>query len=292
MGRPMTKNLLKKGHEVIVYDIVASAVEEMLKEGAGAETSPAKLAGRVEVLITILPNAAIVADVITGENGVLAGAEAGLIVVDMSSVGPSDTRKMARAAAQKGVAYMDAPVSGGVPGAVAGRLTIMAGGNKEDFEKVRPVFECLGEKIYHVGEVGSGDAIKIVNNILLGTNMAAAAEALVLGVKVGLKPEIILDIINSSSGQSYALRTRGQNIILTGRFNGGFAIDLQAKDLDLALQLGRENEVPLLMGGLARQIFGLAKAHGFGSQDIGAVIRVLEEATGVEVRGKEELEES
>ncbi|MBE3572981.1 MAG: NAD(P)-dependent oxidoreductase [Moorella humiferrea] len=284
MGRPMALNLIKKGHELVVNDVVPAAVDELVKAGARAGATPAAVAGQVEVLITMLPNAAIVASVMTGENGVLAGARPGLVVVDMSSVGPGDSRKMAALAAQKQVAYLDAPVSGGVTGAVAGKLTIMAGGSREDFLKVKPVLECMGEKIYHVGDVGAGDAMKIVNNLLLGINMAAVAEALVLGIKAGLTPEVMLEIIGNSSGQSYAFKAKVPNFILPGRFEPGFAIDLQAKDLDLALQTARENDVPLMLGGLARQVFALARARGLGGQDIAAVIKVWEEATGAEVR--------
>ncbi|BCV23079.1 NAD(P)-dependent oxidoreductase [Moorella sp. Hama-1] len=284
MGRPMALNLIKKGHELVVSDIVPAAVGELVSAGARAGETPAAVAGQVEVLITMLPNAAIVAGVMTGEKGVLAGARPGLVVIDMSSVGPGDSRKMAAAAAKKQVAYLDAPVSGGVAGAKAGKLTIMVGGPEEVFWQVKPVLECLGEKIYHVGDVGAGDAVKVVNNLLLGINMAAVAEALVLGAKAGLKPEVMLEIIGNSSGQSYAFKAKVPNFVLPGRFEPGFAIDLQAKDLDLALQTARENDVPLMLGGLARQVYALARARGLGGQDIAAVIKVWEEATGAEVR--------
>lgn len=284
MGRPMALNLIKKGHELVVNDVIPAAVEELVKAGARAGETPAAVAGQVEVLITMLPNAAIVAGVMMGEKGVLAGARPGLVVIDMSSVGPSDSRKMAEVATKKQVAYLDSPVSGGVAGARAGKLTIMVGGPEEVFWQVKPVLECLGEKIYHVGDVGAGDAVKVVNNLLLGINMAAVAEALVLGVKAGLKPEVMLEIIGNSSGQSYAFKAKVANFVLPGRFEPGFAIDLQAKDLDLALQTARENDVPLMLGGLVRQVYALARARGLGGQDIAAVIRVWEEATGAEVR--------
>jgi 2-hydroxymethylglutarate dehydrogenase len=284
MGRPMALNLLKRGQELVVNDIIPEAVAELVRAGARAGASPAAVAGQVEVLITMLPNAAIVAGVMTGENGVLAGARPGLAVVDMSSVGPGDSRRLAAMAAQKQVAYLDAPVSGGVRGAAAGQLTIMAGGSEEDFLKVKPVLECLGEKIYHVGAVGAGDAVKIVNNLLLGINMAAVAEALVLGVKAGLKPEAMLAIIGNSSGESYAFKAKVPNFVLPGRFEAGFALALQAKDLDLALQTAREHGVPLLLGGLARQVYSLAQARGLGEKDMSAVIKIWEEATGAEVR--------
>ncbi|MGI9860765.1 NAD(P)-dependent oxidoreductase [Moorella naiadis] len=284
MGRPMALNLIKNGHELVVNDVIPVAVEELVKAGARAGETPAVVAGQVDVLITMLPNAAIVAGVMAGEKGVFAGARPGLVVIDMSSVGPGDSRKMATLAAQKQIAYLDAPVSGGVSGARAGKLTIMVGGPEEVFNQVKPVLECLGAKIYHVGESGAGDAVKVVNNLLLGINMAAVAEALVLGAKAGLKPEVMWEIIGSSSGQSYAFQAKVPNFVLPGRFEPGFAIDLQAKDLDLALQTARENDVPLMLGGLARQVYALARARGLGSQDIAAVIKVWEEAAGVEVR--------
>lgn len=289
MGRPMALNIIKKGHQLVAYDIVPAAVEKLVKEGAKPATTPAEVARQVDFLITMLPNASIVADIMTREDGILAGACPELVVIDMSSVGPGDSRRMAELTAKKQVAYLDAPVSGGVAGAAAGKLTIMVGGSKDAYLKAKPVLECLGEKIYHVGDIGSGDAVKVINNLLLGINMAGVAEAMVLGVKAGLEPKVILEIISSSSGQSYAFNKKVPDFILPGRFEPGFTIDLQSKDLDLALQTARENDVPLMLGSVARQVYALARAQGLGGMDISAVIKIWEEACGAEVRyGPEE----
>ncbi|MGB9859601.1 MAG: 3-hydroxyisobutyrate dehydrogenase [Moorellaceae bacterium] len=284
MGRPMARNILRRGYPLAVYDVLPEAVAELVKEGAAEAASPAALAAQVDMVITMLPHAGIVAEVLQGERGVFAGAREGLLIVDMSSVSPGDTRRMAREAAARGLRYLDAPVSGGVSGAASGKLTIMVGGREEDYRECLPVLQCIGEKIYHVGDVGAGDAVKLVNNLLLGINMVGVAEALVLGVKAGLKPEVLLEIISNSSGQSYAFKAKVPGFILQGHFEPGFAIELQHKDLDLALQTGKEYNVPLLLGGLAYQIYTLAKSKGWGGQDISAVIKIWEEAAGTEVR--------
>ena len=284
MGKPMATNLLNAGYELAVYDINQEAVSELVALGAAAAASPAEAARGKDVVITMLPNAKIVAATMEGPGGVFAGAEPGTIIIDMSSVAPGDTRAMAAKAEKLGLAYLDAPVSGGVAGAAKGTLTIMVGGPEETVARVRAIFEVLGQKIYHVGPVGSGDAVKIVNNLLLGINMAAVAEALVLGVKCGLKPEVLYDIISVSSGSSYALQAKVPNFVLKGNFEPGFAVDLQYKDLELAVQTGKELQVPLYLTNGAQQVYETSRAAGLGRKDISAVIQLWEKLVGVEVR--------
>ena len=285
MGKPMAANLLKAGHELYVFDVVAAAVAEMAAQGAKECRSPKELAQAVDVVITMLPNSKIVETTLIGENGLLAGGRPGQVIVDMSSVAAGSTRQMAKVAGEKGIGYVDAPVSGGVVGATAGTLTIMAGGEPEAFKVVEPVLQCMGKKIHHVGGVGAGDAMKVVNNLLLGANMAAVAEALVLGVKSGLDPQVMLKIIKGSSGNSYALEAKTANFILKNQFAAGFAVDLQYKDLELATETAKNLGMPLPMGNLAQQIFEMARAKGFGREDISAVVKIWEELAGVEVRG-------
>lgn len=284
MGKPMTTNLLRAGYDLTVYDINQEAVQELVALGARAAASPAQLAQGKDVVITMLPNAKIVATTMEGPEGVFAGAAPGTIIIDMSSVAPGDTKNMAAKAEKLGLSYLDAPVSGGVAGAAKGTLTIMVGGPAETVNRVKEILEVLGQKIYHVGPVGSGDAVKVVNNLLLGINMAAVAEALVLGVKCGLDPEVLFEIISASSGSSYALQAKVPNFVLKGNFEPGFAVDLQYKDLELAVQTGKELQVPLYLTNGAQQIYEAARAAGLGRKDISAVIRLWEKLVGVEVR--------
>lgn len=284
MGKPMALNLLKAGYELHVFDINEAAVAELVAKGALKAQSPAQLAEEVDVVITMLPNFQIVSQIMTGPDGVFAGAKEGTIIIDMSSVAPGQTKVLAQAAQERGFAYVDAPVSGGVAGAEKGSLTIMVGGEEEIVAKVNPIFQVLGSKVFHVGPVGSGDAVKLVNNLLLGVNMAAVAEALILGVKAGLKPEVLSEIISVSSGRSYAFEAKVPNFILQGNFEAGFAIDLQYKDLELAVQTAKELNVPLYLTNVAQQIYETAKAEGLGRKDISAVIQVWEKLLHCEVR--------
>lgn len=284
MGKPMALNLLKAGHELYVFDVVAAAVADMTAQGGQACTTPKELAQKTDVVITMLPNAKIVESTLTGENGLLAGSRPGQVFIDMSSVSAGSTQQMAKRAKEKGVGYVDAPVSGGVVGATAGTLTIMVGGELDDVQKILPILQAMGKNINHVGGVGAGDSIKVVNNLLLGINMAAVAEALVLGVKSGLSPQVMLDIIKGSSGRSYALEAKTPGFIMKNNFAAGFAIDLQYKDLELATETAKSLGMPLPLGAMAQQIFEMARAKGLGREDISAVIKVWEELVGVQVR--------
>ncbi len=285
MGKHMSANLLKNGYTLHVYDVVPEAIEEIVRLGGLRCSSPKEIAQKADIVITMLPNAQIVESVMTGDNGLLAGGREGQIFIDMSSVAPHSTKKMAGLADKKGIKYMDAPVSGGVTGAEAGTLTIMVGGDEEIFKKVKPILESLGKNIRLIGEVGSGDAVKIVNNLLLGSSMAALAEALVLGLKAGLKPETMYEVIKSSSGRSYALEAKVPDFIFKGEFKKGFPIDLQYKDLELAVETAKNLGVPLPMTNNAQQIYELARVKGLGREDISAVIKVWEDMLGVQVRG-------
>ncbi len=284
MGKPMARNLLKAGYSVSVYDLMEANVNELAAEGAIPCKTNLELAASVDVIFASLPNAAIVASVMAGPSGVISACKPGATIIDMSSVSPSSTRKMAKLATDKGVNYVDAPVSGGTAGAAAGTLTIMVGADDAVFEKIKPILEVIGKNIYHVGGTGLGDAIKIVNNLLLGCNMVSLAEALVLGAKCGLKPETMRDIISVSSGNSYALGAKLDKFIMAGDFSGGFMTDLQYKDLGLALESAKEVAMPLPMTAVATEVFEMARAAGLGREDMSSVIKVWEQLCGVEIR--------
>lgn len=280
MGAPMAKKLVNVYETVYVYDIEEQARKNLEEQGAIACTTIAQLAKNAEIILCSLPNSSIVEHIMTGEEGVFAYAEEGTIVIDLSSVSPTCTIKMEKLAEQHHCFYADAPVSGGVTGAANATLTIMAGAKPEVMEKIKPVLSHLGKNIYHVGDTGSGDSIKIVNNLLLGCNMAAVAEALLLGQKSGLSLETILEIVKVSSGNSYVFGAKVENFIMKQQYEGGFAIQLQHKDLNLALELAGELEVELPLVKLSSDIYQRVMEAGLGKKDISYLVPFSEEKSG------------
>lgn len=284
MGRPMAKNVRKAGFDLAVCDVNQEAVNEMTALGAVAKATAAEVAAESDIICTSLPNSSILKSVVLGPDGIINGIKAGALVVDLSSVEPAVARDLSGALKAKGASLIDAPVSGGVSGAAAGTLTIMVGASDQELAQATPVLKAIGKTISHVGQVGSGQAMKLVNNLLLGANMAAVAEALTLGAKLGLAPGTMIDIIGQSSGRSYALEAKAPNFILKGNFAPGFAVDLQYKDLELAVSTAKSLAQPLPMANAAQQIFEIARAKGWGREDISAIIKFFEEMAGVEVR--------
>lgn len=276
MGLPMAQNLVNAGMVVYGYDVSEKQREAFYQSGGIACDTLQEAVKDVEVVLTSLPNSSIVESIMLAEDGVLKQCKSGCCIVDMSSVGPATSRKIYEIAKEYGIRYADAPVSGGVGGATNGTLTIMFGGEKETWEKVQPVLEILGKKLVYVGEIGSGDAIKLVNNLMLGCNMAAIAEALTLGKQLGLSLETMRDIISSSSGNSYAFTAKMEKFIIPGQFEGGFATDLQYKDLNLALEAGKETLVPLPMTAAATQVFEASRSMGNGKKDMSSAVLVWE----------------
>lgn len=288
MGRPMTLNLLKAGHNLTVFarHPEKADVQEVLQAGAKLAASPRMVAMASEVVITMVPNSVQVEEVVTGPHGILEGARKGLIIIDMSTIAPATSRKMTTLAEAKGAHFLDAPVSGGSQGAVNGTLTIMVGGKKEVFEQALPVLEGMGKKehIFYVGPSGAGEIVKLVNNVLAGTIAASIAEAFVLGVKAGVDVETIAKVIGVSSGASWQLANQFPMRAFNGSFKPGFMTDLLHKDLGLALDLAAENETMVAMTAIARQMYEMARAAGYGKDDYTALLKVLEQMAGVEVR--------
>lgn len=282
MGFPITKCLLKAGFEVYAFDVAEKTLDEAAANGAHPCPDVAKVGAEAETILCSLPNAAIVESVM---QEALAGEELKAKVwIDLSSIAPESAKKFARMAAGRGIEYMDCPVSGGVHGAESGTLTIMAGGPEETLEKARPALEAIGKKIYHVGGVGAGSGMKMVNNFMLGCNMAAAAEALVMGSKIGLDLDTMYEIVKNSSGRSFIIENKIPNFISKRRFEGGFAIDLAYKDLGLAMETAKHLSMPVCMGSMAVQMFETARAKGYGREDITALLKVEEELMDVEVK--------
>ena len=288
MGRPMTLNLLKAGHQVTIFarHPQKPEVQEVVNAGAQLAPSPRAVAMASEIVITMVPNSMQVEEVVAGPQGIFEGARKGLIIIDMSTIAPSVSRKLAQDATGYGAHFLDAPVSGGSQGAVNGALTIMVGGEHEIFEQALPVLEAMGKKenIFHVGLNGTGEVVKIVNNILCGAIAASIAESFVLGVKAGADVETMAKVIGVSSGASWQLSNQFPLRAFNGSFQPGFMTDLLHKDLGLALDLAAENTTPVAMTALTRQMFEMARAEGFGREDYTSLLKVLERMAGVEVR--------
>jgi 3-hydroxyisobutyrate dehydrogenase len=286
MGKPMARNVLRAGFPLTIYARHPERAQEILAEGAVLVGSPAEVGRNADVVITMLPNAPEVEEVVAGADGVLQGAPAGTVVVDMSTIAPAAARGLAQTCAAHGVAFLDAPVSGGSIGAERGTLTIMAGGDAAAFERCRPVLEAMGraENIFHVGPSGTGQVVKLANNVLCGVIAAANAEALVLGVSAGVDVLTLAKIIGVSSGANWQLSNVFPLRVWDGSFTPGFMTDLLLKDLGLALDLGAENGVPMRLTDLAQAMYEQVRAAGHGRDDYSAVVEQIEEAAGVKVR--------
>ncbi len=290
MGRPMVLNLLKAGHAVTIFarHPEKPEVQEVLQAGAKQAPSPRAVAMASNIVITMVPNSPQVEEVVAGPQGILEGARKGLIIIDMSTIAPTVSRALAEKAAAQGVHFLDAPVSGGSQGAVNGTLTIMVGGEQQIFEQVKPVLEVMGKKenIFYVGSVGSGEVVKLVNNILCGSIAAAIAESFVLGVKAGADVDTMAKIIGVSTGASWQLANQFPLRAFNGSFQPGFMTDLLYKDLGLALDLARESHSPDEIIALTRKLYEKAREAGYGHDDYTSLLKVLEQQAGVEVRGK------
>jgi 3-hydroxyisobutyrate dehydrogenase len=290
MGRPMTLNLLKAGHQVTIFARHPEKVEvqEVIDAGAKLAATPRMVAMASDIVITMLPSSPQVEEVVSGPQGILEGSRNGLIIVDMSTIAPATSRKLAQQAAERGAHFLDAPVSGGTQGAANATLTIIVGGDREVFEQARPVLEAMGKKenIFYVGASGAGQVVKIVNQLLVGAIAASTAEALTLGVKAGVEVETMAKIIGVSTGASWQLANQFPLRAFNGTFQPGFMTDLLHKDLGLGLELAAENEVPLPVAALTRQLYEMARAEGYARNDYTAVLKVFEQLAGVEVRTK------
>ena len=283
MGKPMAINLLKKGFELTVHNRSRGVVDELVGMGAAPAGSPREVAAAAEIVLTCLPTPAAVESVFLGPDGLIPAARPGQILVDHSTVSPTTSRKLFAAAAERGAHFLDAPVSGGVPRAEAGTLTIMGGGEAQQFLRARPVLEALGDKVVLAGGSGSGSVVKLTNQLLVGVHQAAAVEALVFGVKAGADPRVLHDVIASSFGAS-AMFNRTVPLVLERRFGPSTDVGILCKDLELITGFGKEISTRLLMGALAEQIFQEGRALGLGDSDIASLVQPLERIAGVEVK--------
>jgi 2-hydroxy-3-oxopropionate reductase len=279
MGAPMARNLLAAGHDLVVYSRSPGPVEALQRDGAQAAEGPSEVARRGDVVITMLPDSPAVQDVVLGEDGVLAGAREGALLIDMSTIHPTVAIEVARAAAERGVAAIDAPVSGGDVGAKEGTLSIMVGGRTEDVERARPLLEVLGKTIVHVGEAGAGQVVKACNQVVVALTIAAVSEALVLGSKAGVEPDRILDVLGGGLAANKVMEVRRRNF-LEHDFTPGFRIDLHHKDLNIALESGDAYGVPLPVTAAVQQLLRALRASGHGGDDHSGLLQIVEELAG------------
>ncbi|QQE75073.1 2-hydroxy-3-oxopropionate reductase [Brevibacillus composti] len=280
MGKPMAKNLLKKGYDVTVYDINEQAVEELTMDGAVGAFSPREVAIASALIITMLPNNEIVKNVILGENGIIHGAKAGTIVVDMSSISPVVSKELALALREKGVEMLDAPVSGGEPKAVDGTLAIMAGGDPETFKRAEPVLACMGKEVTWVGENGCGTMTKLANQIIVNVNIAAMSEALVLAAKAGIDIEKMYQAIRSGLAGSAVLDAKVP-LILERNFQAGGRIDINLKDLTNVKEAAEAIAAPIPLTRQVLDIFHALQAEGKQADDHAGIVQYYEKQAGV-----------
>lgn len=280
MGFPIAQNLLKGGARLFAYNRSWEKTQRLAGFGAVPCQNIREAVSPCELVFTCLPNAAAVEQVMLSPGGVLESCAPDTAIVDLSSVSPETSRKLYGLAKERGLSYADAPVSGGVHGAEEGALTVMFGGDEDVYHRLLPTLRLFGKKILRIGPIGSGNAVKIVNNLLLGCNMAAVAEALALGRQMGLSLETMKEVIGGSSGNSYVFTAKMDSYILPKSYEGGFAADLQQKDLRLALDSGADQKVPMPMTAAAAQIYAAARSLGNGRKDISSIVEVWETLTG------------
>ena len=283
MGKPMVRNLMNAGNSVTVYDIVGTAVEEMATEGAIPASSSSEVASKNPLIITMVPDSADSEAAILGANGVLEGAASGSVVIDMSSIAPASSQKIAVGCEAQGVDFLDAPVSGGEPGAISGTLAIMVGGKKDVYDKYADVFAPMGNATF-CGDYGAGNTTKLANQIMVAINIAAVGEALVLAKKAGLDPNVVFEAVKGGLAGSNVLNAKGP-MMIEGNFNPGFRIRLHQKDLNNALQTARELSVPLPFTSLAQQVIGSLMNEGKGDDDHSAIANFIEDMAQTKISG-------
>lgn len=282
MGKPMARNLLKAEHALSVYARNPEKVQDLRSDGASLLLSPAEVAGRSELIVLCLPTDAEVDAVVAGPQGILGGASSGLILLDATTGTPAAAQRVAQTLKTRGIDYLDAPISGGVKGAVEAKLTFMVGGKDPVIDRAAPAMEAMGTSIFRVGPVGTGRLVKALNQIIAGMNVLILCESVVLGKKAGLSPERFFEILSKTSANSYHLQTKLPQNIIPGKFDGGFRIDLMIKDLEIALQSAREIAAPMMLTGMATQVYRLASAGGYGSKDTSSVANFLGSFVGVQ----------
>ena len=282
MGKPMAKNLLKAGYALTVYNRSPEPVTELVAAGVQAASSPKEVAEKSEVVITMLPDSPQVEEIILGREGVLAGARKGAVIIDMSSIAPLVSKRIAAEAEKNGVEMLDAPVSGGESGAIQGTLAIMVGGKEKAFDMCRDILLAMGKSVVRVGKIGAGGVAKLANQIIVALNIAAVSEAFVLATKAGLDPEVLYQAIRSGLAGSNVLESKGP-MMMKRDFLPGFRLRLHQKDLNNVLLTAKDLSVPLPLTSLVQQMFGALVNDGKGELDHSALCNFFEGLAKVEV---------
>ena len=279
MGQPMLANLVKKGFQVIAWDVVPAALDAAARLGAAPAGSIRETAAEADVVITMLPSSANVEAAYLGEGGIVEAAAPGRLCVDMSTIDPGTSQRVAARLKERRLRFLDAPVSGGVGGAVAGTLAIMVGGDASDVEEARPALSAMGSNIIHVGAVGAGEVAKLCNNLISGSAMIAVAEAFRIGEAFGVDPQILTNVIAKSSGATWVMEHMHpvpgivDSAASSRQYAPGFMTDLMAKDLGLAVGAARDKRVPVVVAPAAQQLYRMASSHGLGREDFSAVYK-------------------
>lgn len=282
MGGPMAINLVKAGHHVCVFDLSASAVKQVVEQGATTQQSAGDCVKGAEFIISMLPAGKHVEAVYLAPNtGLINYIEQGSIVIDSSTIDATTSQKVAKALAEKEIDFVDAPVSGGVGGAIAGTLSFMVGGSDREFNRVKPVLENMGKNIFHAGDHGAGQIAKVCNNMLLSVLMVGTSEALQLGIANGLDPKVLSNIMSKSSGSNWTLDVYNpcpnviENVPSSNDYQGGFMVDLMAKDLGLAMDTAVNSQSSTPMGALARNLYAMHAAKGNGTKDFSSIFNLF-----------------
>lgn len=284
MGTPMVKRLIAAGYTVTVYDTNAGAVSALVGEGAGRVETPAELMGLSDIVLLSLPTPEIVQAIALGPDG-LASRQGAKIIIDLSTTGPRTARQVAAGLKAAGITMVDCPVSGGVGGAEKGTLAMMVACDRQALETVRPILETLGKPIHVGAEPGMAQMIKVINNLMSVTALSIACEALVLGTKAGIDPDVLIEVVNSGSGSSNATMTKIPKFVLSRSFDFGFSIGLSAKDIRLCLEESDALGVPMIVGGAVRQLLTVAKSDLGADADLTEIIKPIEDWAGVTVAG-------
>ena len=282
MGKPMSKNLLIAGYELVVLDRNQSAVDEIVALGAKSAATPKEVAQQVEAIITMLPNSPHVKEVVLGENGVIEGAKEGLVVIDMSSIAPLVSREIYEALKEKGVKMIDAPVSGGEPKAIDGTMSVMVGGDKEVFDACYDVMDAMAGSVVYTGEIGAGNITKLANQTIVALNIAAMSEAYILATKAGVDPELVYQAIRGGLAGSTVLDAKS-NMVMDRNFKPGFRIDLHIKDLGNVLDTAHGVGAPLPLTAAVMEMMQAIKLDGCGTEDHSSLVKYYEKLANAQV---------
>ena len=283
MGKPMSKNLIKAGYDLIVVDRNQSVVNEVVAAGAKSVTTAKTVAEQVDVIITMLPNSPHVKEVVLGKDGILEGARKGTTLIDMSSIAPLVSRELAAKLAEKGVEMLDAPVSGGEPKAIDGTMSVMVGGKQEVFDKCYPIMKAMAGSVVRTGEIGAGNVTKLANQVIVALNIAAMSEALVLASKAGVEPELVYQAIRGGLAGSTVLDAKAP-LVMDRKFDPGFRINLHIKDLNNALETSHDMGVPLPLTAAVMEMMQALKVDDMGDADHCSLVRYYEKMAKVEVK--------